>query len=118
MAKKILLIDNDDFYLKVFKYKLEKAGDFEVITYNTGMDADSKISELNPDIIFMELVLPGGDGFEILKSLSEKFKFVVVSNLQGKNDQELAKKLGAKAVLSKEGIPTNTIMKTAMEYLK
>jgi two-component system, OmpR family, response regulator VicR len=116
--KKILLIDKDEFYLKVFKYKLEKSGDFEVHTFSSGNNAEQEIAKINPDLVFMELVLPGIDGFEIIKKLRDKFRFVVVSQLQGEKDKELAREMGAKAFLSKEGIPTNTIMKTALEFLK
>jgi len=115
MNKKILLIDNDTFYLKVFKYKLSKSG-FKVFTTDDGIQAMKIIQEIKPNLIFLELILPGKDGFEILKEFGRKYKFVILSVLSGKKDINEAKSLGAQDIISKEGMPTNTILDKANQY--
>jgi len=116
MKKRILLIDKDEFILKSFEYKL-KQNDFEVFIAKDGLSGIKMINKIKPDLIFLELILSPPGGFEILKEFGSRFKFIVCSELTMEKDIQLAKKIGAKEFLKKEGVPTNTIRKLAIKYL-
>ncbi len=60
----ILLIDDDDALLRLFGGYLEKAG-FQVLYGHTGEEGREIARRLQPDIILLDLKLPGMDGYEL-----------------------------------------------------
>ncbi len=69
MAKeKILLVDDEEDILKLLEYNLTKEG-YEIHCVKTGEEALSKTSALLPDIVVLDLMLPGVDGLEVCKKL-------------------------------------------------
>ncbi|RAL56629.1 hypothetical protein BLD25_03130 [Candidatus Gracilibacteria bacterium GN02-872] len=68
--KKILIIEDDLGISGSLKLYLENSG-FEVILYSTGEKAIEFIKETLPDLIILDLNLPGKDGIEITKELRE-----------------------------------------------
>lgn len=99
MNKKILIIEDDSFLQSLEATKLKKEG-FEITTASNKEEIDAKIDAMNFDIILLDLVLPGTDGFSVLKKIRENLKFlktpiIVFSNLAEDKDIEQAKELGA-----------------------
>jgi two-component system, OmpR family, alkaline phosphatase synthesis response regulator PhoP len=115
MDKKILLIDSDRFILKVLKYQLEK-NKFIVYTAEDGKRGGELIESAMPDLIIMELILSPVDGFELLQKYNGR-KIIVLSKLLDDKDKLAAMKLGALEFVSKEGIPTKTILRLTEKYL-
>ncbi len=83
---KILLIDDDKFLLAMYKKKFEQTGKFDVITIEI-LDDDyvTQIANLKPDLIISDLVRPGPDGLEILRTLklnrrTKNIPFIFLSN--------------------------------------
>ncbi len=69
MAKEtILIVEDDEDILQLIKYNLENAG-FDTITASDGLEALNKARRHMPDMILLDLMLPGMDGFEICKEL-------------------------------------------------
>lgn len=72
--KTILFIEDDLAIIEVYKIALEQAG-FEVEPIISGEEAIEIIEEINrgkagkPDLIMLDYVLPGIDGFEVLKEI-------------------------------------------------
>lgn len=67
-----------------------------------GVDAVSKITALNPDIVLLDLVLPEKNGFDVLSDCAHlKSKFIVISSLPADEYQQKAKSLGALFYLEK-----------------
>lgn len=67
--KKILVIDDEDDILKTTKYILEDVG-YEVHVASNGQEGMAKIREVKPDLIALDLILPGGEtGFQIAHKL-------------------------------------------------
>lgn len=67
---KILAIDDEEGVLTLLKFRLGKFG-HEVITSNNGIDGIRKARMFEPDLILLDLVMPGMSGFrvcELLKS--------------------------------------------------
>ncbi len=103
---KILLIDDSSWWLKRMSKMIQQMG-HDVVTQNgmkAGLDA---IFEEDPAAVVSDLLMPDGDGFEILKQLREKGKSVPVIVLTADFQQEtidLCKEMGAFEVLQKERV--------------
>jgi two-component system nitrogen regulation response regulator NtrX len=67
---RILIVDDEEKILQTMKGSLEDE-DYEVLTASDGQEALEKVREENPDLIFLDIWLPGMDGMEILKAIKE-----------------------------------------------
>jgi DNA-binding response OmpR family regulator len=68
MAKRILLIEDDPSVLRAISYMLEKEG-YDVLTAMNGLVGLRKAKEENPDLLVLDVMLPGIDGFEVCHRL-------------------------------------------------
>lgn len=68
--RRILCIEDDDVFFEAFARDLRLAG-YEVVRGATGEDAFTLARRLRPDAITLDLVLPGRDGWEILRDLKQ-----------------------------------------------
>lgn len=68
--KKILIIEDDKSIAELQKDYLEMSG-YEVDWASTGTEGCFKISSRSFDLIILDLMLPGKDGFEILKEIAD-----------------------------------------------
>jgi DNA-binding response OmpR family regulator len=64
----ILLVDDETSILDVVRYNLEKSN-FQVITARDGLEALRLAQHEKPDLILLDLMLPGLDGFEVCRRL-------------------------------------------------
>ena len=70
-----LIIDDEALAREELSYLLEKAGGVEVLAHGSnGIEAVALIREHKPDIVFLDVQMPGLDGFAVLKKLLEKDK--------------------------------------------
>jgi len=113
--KKILIVDDDAFLLDMYALKFSQ-NSFEVYTASGGEQAIEKLKGgLVPDIILMDIIMPGMDGFEMLKKineekLSEKSVKVILSNKGQKSDVDEGISLGASGYIVKaNSTPTEVI---------
>ena len=67
---KILIIDDEEVVLDSCKLVLEPAG-YKIATASTGMAGLGMVQEFAPDLIFVDLKMPGISGFEVLERLAE-----------------------------------------------
>lgn len=101
--KKILILEDDEMISEIYKRQLEKAG-FAVEVVEDGSRVAEKIQQEEPDLVLLDLLIPGGGGIEILKQLkgwSGKTKKVIFSNNQDEESEKEALGLGAEAFLIK-----------------
>ncbi len=99
MAKKVLIIEDDRLLREMLFRKLEKEGD-EVFSVMDGSEAFEKTKEIKPDVILLDLILPGSNGFEILENVKKEPEFkdtpvIVLSNLGQKSEIDKGLELGA-----------------------
>lgn len=99
MAKKILIVDDDPFIVDMYALKFKERG-FDVEVGRDGKAGLAKVKEIQPDILLLDIVMPGMDGFEVLKTLKEKAagplpKIVFLTNFGQKDDIERGLQLGA-----------------------
>jgi len=64
MPKKILVCDNEREWLTITEKILKQAG-YEVVLSMNGKDALQKTRSLKPDLIILDIKMPGMDGYEI-----------------------------------------------------
>lgn len=67
---RLLVADDDRFYLRIFSDLISELG-FEHITVDNGLEALEKARDYQPDIMIVDVVMPGMDGFEVTKRLRE-----------------------------------------------
>ncbi len=91
MSKKILLVEDDETLLGVLKYNLEKEG-YQVATSTDGANALEVFRKFTPDMVVLDIMLPGLDGFEVCRIL-RKESSVPVLMLTAKT-QEVDKVIG------------------------
>ena len=70
---KILVVDDEENIRLLYKEELTDAG-YEVDTARDAMDADKKIPVFRPDLITLDIKMPGMDGLEYLRKFREKDK--------------------------------------------
>lgn len=68
MAKKILLVEDDPSVLRAISFILEKEG-YQVLTAVNGLEGLRKVKEEKPDLLILDVMLPGLDGFEVCHRL-------------------------------------------------
>ncbi|GAV20760.1 two-component system, NarL family, invasion response regulator UvrY [Mariprofundus micogutta] len=101
----ILLVDEHDMVRAAFKQLLETSDDFEVVAEASGgEEACRKYMQHNPDVIVLDLSLPGTSGLATLRRLVARDENIHVIVLSLHDDPPIvarALKLGAKGFVSK-----------------
>ncbi|MEF8847430.1 MAG: response regulator [Candidatus Paceibacterota bacterium] len=105
MAQKILIIEDDKFLRQLVSRKLSKQ-DFEIAEAVDGESGLEKVKEVNPDLVLLDLILPGMDGFEVLSEIKDdpetsSVPVVILSNLGQKDEIEKGLQMGAEDYLVK-----------------
>lgn len=122
MAKKILIVEDDSFLQGLASTKLEKEG-FTVMGAANSEDATKIMTNDMPDLALLDLVLPGVDGFGILKMIRDNPKtnampVIVFSNLSEDKDIKHAKELGATDYMVKSNFTLDELADRIKEILK
>lgn len=122
MSKKILIIE-DEKDLRFFLATTLKSEGFEIIEAIDGETGIEKAKKEKPDIILLDLLLPGIDGFEVLSQLKkdeelEKIPVFVLSNFDQEEKKEKSFKLGAVDYLVKANFSLEEIVEKVSSFLK
>jgi len=99
MAKKILVIEDDKFLRELISQKLLKEG-YDILEAIDGEKGIESAKTEKPDLILLDLILPGIDGFEVLARIksdpeASKIPIIILSNLGQKDDIEKGLNMGA-----------------------
>ena len=105
MPKKILLADDSITIQKVVELTFSD-GDYEVIATSNGAKAIQKLSEVRPDIILSDIIMPEKNGYEVCEYVKShpEFRTIPVILLTGTFepfDPDRAEKAGCDAVVTK-----------------
>jgi len=73
MKEKILIVDDEKDIVKMLDYNLKKEG-FRTVIAHDGEDALRSANKEHPDLVLLDLMLPGRDGLEVCKSLKNDQK--------------------------------------------
>jgi two-component system cell cycle response regulator len=110
MTARVLVVDDLAPNVKLLSAKLQ-AEYFDVITASSGQDALDKVAETPPDLILLDVMMPGMDGFEVCKRLKSNPKtmhipIVMVTALSDTENRVRGLQAGADDFLTK---PVNDI---------
>ena len=73
MGKKILVVDDEKPIADILKFNLEKEG-FEIVMAHDGDEAIEKANEEQPDMVLLDIMLPGKDGLEVCREIRKSIR--------------------------------------------
>jgi len=122
MEKTILIIEDDKFLRELIGQKLIKEG-YKTSEAVDGEEGMKKLKEDKPDLVLLDLILPGIDGFEVLSRMKDdpafsKIPVIILSNLGQKDDVEKGLKLGAVDYLIKAHFTPGEIIDKIKKAIK
>jgi two-component system, OmpR family, alkaline phosphatase synthesis response regulator PhoP len=87
-AKKILIADDEPDILEILQFNLQQEG-YEVVTAKSGDDAIEKAKHSNPDLIILDIMMPGKTGIEVCNQLRSMpgFKKTLIVFLTAMSDE-------------------------------
>lgn len=100
---KILLVDDDEILIKALKRSFTALG-YEVTSCSDGESVIDAIGRDNPSMVVLDVMLPGKDGFSVLRELRERYPELPVIMLTARSediDKVLGLEMGADDYLSK-----------------
>ena len=105
MNKHVLLVEDEPNIIEAVSFLLSRDG-WQVSTHSNGHDAAEVIKTKQPDLLILDVMLPGRSGFDILSDVrsSENVAEIPVLMLtaRGQNkDREMAERLGATRFMTK-----------------
>ena len=98
----VLLVEDDQNIVDLVRSNLI-ARDHDVTVSKDGSDAVRLLASAEPDVVILDLMLPGTDGFELCREMRERSSvgIVVLSARRGETDKVRALNLGADDYMTK-----------------
>ena len=120
----VLLIDDDPDIVDVITFSLEMRWPNSKVS--VGINGESGLLMLeseNPQVVILDVSLPGMDGFEVLRKLKEQentknIPVIILSNLGQKEDVDKGMELGAKDYMIKAHFTPGEIMEKIKSIVK
>ena len=104
MAKRVMVVDDSRMICVQMKNMLS-GSDYEVTAYcRSGEEAVEQYGQIEPDVVTMDIIMPGMDGLEVAQTILEEYpeaRIVMVSSLAYDTTFEEAKNIGAKGFIDK-----------------
>lgn len=105
MGVKVLVVDDEDYIRRLIRFVLEDEG-YDVQLASSTEEALSLIRSFQPDIVTVDLMMPGRSGLELLAEMKadpaiSNIPSLVVTAVGIRDDLEQANELGATATLNK-----------------
>jgi CheY-like chemotaxis protein len=119
---KILIVDDDQFYQKIYKRKFELAG-FEADVAGDGEEGLAKMRAFKPDLVFMDLIMPKVDGFEAIERAKadpviKDIPIIALTNLSSADDAKLVLEKGALEIVVKSNVNPDEVVQKSKSILK
>lgn len=117
--KKVIIVEDDALLAKALVEKFISA-DFEVLNIVNGLEVEKEAENFKPVVILLDLILPGLDGFGVLRSLksnvaTKAIPVVVMSNLGEESDVRSVMALGAVDYFIKSNTSIEKLLKTVQD---
>ncbi len=118
----VLVVEDDKFLRDLIQQKLQKEG-FQTLSAVDGEEGIKIVLEKQPQLVLLDLILPGADGFEVLRQLKSNPKtatipVIVLSNLGQKEDMDRALKDGAEDFMVKAHFTPSEIVAKVRATIK
>ncbi len=110
MAKKILVVEDEKKMVNVMRAYLEQAG-FEVVTANDGLQALTVFRHEKPNLVLLDLNLPGMDGLDVARTLRKEsgVPIIMVTARVEETDRLIGLELGADDYIAKPFSPREVV---------
>ena len=121
MKYTVLIVDDDEKNVRLIRLILSKE-EYQVVSACSGSEALEMVDEKRPDIILLDIMMPGIDGFEVCKRLkadeqTRHLPVIMVTALQEKEDRIRAMEAGADDFITKP-IDPDTLLAVISRHLK
>ena len=121
MNKTILIVDDDPFILKTIALKFQKS-DYEVSVAKNAEEAEEVLASSVPNVVLLDIILPGVNGLEILKKIKSNPKtkevpVVIFSNLGSNQEIKEAMDLGATKYIVKANLTPDLVVEEINKLL-
>jgi len=113
LAKKIYLVEDEKSLNILLEKYLQREG-YEVTTFSDGLSALDRIKDM-PDLWILDIMLPGVDGYELIKAVKANNKNTPVIFMSARNeelDRVVGLELGSDDYLSKPFLPRELVIRT------
>jgi two-component system, OmpR family, alkaline phosphatase synthesis response regulator PhoP len=114
MAKRVLVVDDDRVIQQLLEVNLQLEGYDVVATASDGSEALEKISDLKPDLVILDIMMPKMDGLEVCRRLRQdpetaKIPVILLSARAQDLDIREGLDIGASAYLTKPFDPVELL---------
>ncbi len=122
--QKILLIEDDVFLSSLLKNRFQKEN-IEIIHAKDGEEAEKILTEIKPDLILLDIMLPKKSGFEVMEEIRSYPQFqiqdvpiIIISNLGQPEDISKGERLGASGYFIKAKTSIDDLIEKVKSFLK
>jgi DNA-binding response OmpR family regulator len=120
--QKILIVEDDQYIRELYEGILSEAG-YEVTTANDGQEGLTKLEDVTPDLMLLDVMMPNLDGIGLLKELHAKHekklphKIILLTNLAHDSVIDEALSLGAAGYLTKSELNPDEFLEQVKKHL-
>lgn len=119
MGKTVLLIEDEPNIIEAIRFILSRDG-WTVHTHSDGVSAYGAVQDRSPDVIVLDVMLPGKSGFDILRDIrgndgTANIPVLMLTAKGQQKDRELAEQIGVNRFMAKPF--SNTDVLTAVREL-
>lgn len=105
MSRKVVLIEDERNIIEAISFILTRDG-WDVKTHSNGHDAVDAVRDRRPDLVILDVMLPGKSGFDILQEIRADPELgatpVLMLTARGQDrDREMARRAGASRFMTK-----------------
>ncbi len=113
MNKKVLIADDEPHILRSLGFVIRRAG-YDVMEARSGDEALSMIQQEHPGLAFLDIMMPGMDGYEVCRRVKESAELsameVILLTAKGEvNDREMGLAAGADDYVTKPFSPSRVV---------
>lgn len=119
----MLLIIEDDPFVRRYYERVFRLHNYHVEMAESGIQGLKMAKKMMPALIFLDIMMPGMDGFQVLEELKKdpemkKSVVVMLTNFGEESSIKKATSLGAAEYLLKSDVSVDDLLKTVDKYLK
>ncbi len=105
MGKRVLLIEDEPNIIEAISFILSRDG-WDVATHSNGHDAIDAVHARAPDVVILDVMLPGKSGYDILSELradthTQNLPVLILTARGQSKDREMAERVGASRFMTK-----------------
>jgi two-component system alkaline phosphatase synthesis response regulator PhoP len=120
--KNVLIVEDDQFLLSLLKNRIQRES-INVLTAKDGEEALKILKSVKPDLLLLDIILPGKSGFEVLEEMKsdpqlQNAPVMIISNLGQEGDIERGRELGAVEYFVKARTSIDELINKVKEFLK